>query len=213
MKTTRCILCYSDKTFVVLVDELLYTYLECSRCGLYFANPEERIPPEEEKLRYLPHENNPDDPDYRAFLNQLFEPLNQRLPPNRHGLDYGSGPGPTLHLMFEDTGHKMDIYDPFFADNPEVLEKTYDFITCTETAEHFYHPGREFQNLWTMLKPGGLLGIMTWLLSDAIDFKTWHYRRDETHVAFYQKKTFEWLADRLNANLDILSDRVIILEK
>ena len=195
-----------------MADEL-YTYLECIRCGLYFVNPEERLPPEEEKLRYDLHENDPADPDYRNFLSQLFEPLNERLPARSTGLDFGSGPGPTLHLMFEKAGHSMNIFDPFYDHDPSVFDNIYDFITMTETAEHLFYPREEFEKLWNILKPGGYLGVMTMLLLEPEKFAEWHYRKDDTHVTFYQKKTFEWLAGHLNADLHILSDRVIILEK
>jgi hypothetical protein len=34
---------------------------------------------------------------------------------------------------------------------------------------------------------------MTLLYSKDIDFDTWFYRNDETHVFFYQAKTLEWI--------------------
>jgi hypothetical protein len=43
--------------------------------------------------------------------------------------------------MLAEAGHAMALYDPFFRPDPAALERDYDFITCTETAEHFHHPG------------------------------------------------------------------------
>ena len=212
MNTPCCPLCRSHLSSIVLGDND-FTYVNCHQCGLFYVNPEDRLPPEEEKLRYDLHENDPADPDYRNFLSQLFEPLNERLPARSTGLDFGSGPGPTLHLMFEKAGHSMNIFDPFYDHDPSVFDHMYDFITMTETAEHLFNPREEFEKLWSILKPGGYLGVMTKLLLHPEKFANWHYRKDDTHVAFYQTKTFKWLAGRLNAKLDIQSDRVIILKK
>ena len=209
---THCILCNSSKTHQTL-KEPSFTYHACSNCGLYFVEPGQRLDPDEEKSRYDLHENNPDDPRYRKFLSQLFDPLNDRLPSQQFGLDFGSGPGPTLSVMFEEAGHKMSIYDPFYAEYSDVFNEKYDFITTTETAEHLFHPREEFEKLWNLLKPGGYLGIMTKLLLDPENFSDWHYRKDDTHVTFYQKKTFKWLANHLGANVEFLGDRVIIIQK
>lgn len=208
----HCILCQQSGVTEFHQNDL-YTYLKCNNCDLVFAHPDERLHPDEEKKRYALHENDPDDPDYRHFLNQIFSPLNEKIKPGSKGLDYGSGPGPTLHLMFEEAGHQMEIYDPFFARNRAKLHNRYDFITCTETAEHFYNPKEEFIKLWSLLKTGGYLGIMTHLRPENKSFADWYYIREDTHVALYSEKTFQWLADKLKANCEILGDRVILLEK
>ena len=188
-------------------------YLKCSRCKLVFVAPGQRLNPEEEKSRYDLHENDPEDPNYRKFLSQLFDPLNKKLPPKSFGLDYGSGPGPTLHLMFEEAGHYMNIFDPFYDNDPVVLNNTYDFITTTETAEHFFEPGKEFNLLWTILKKGGYLGVMTKLLKKPEHFADWHYKEDDTHVAFYSEPTFQWIARHYGADVEIFGERTIILKK
>ncbi len=208
----NCILCKSSATHHLHSNDL-YTYLLCQQCDLVFVHPEERLSPEREKQRYDQHENDPEDERYREFLSQLFDPLKKKLTPNSYGLDFGAGPGPTLSIMLEEAGHIMEIYDPYYAKNPSIFENRYDFITSTETVEHFYNPGDEFQKLWAMLKPGGYFGIMTLLRPNDVPFSEWHYTHDETHVSFYSKKTFHWLADQLNAQLSFEGDRVIILQK
>lgn len=187
--------------------------MHCRKCDLVFVKPDERLPPVEEKKRYDNHENNPHDDQYRSFLHQLFDPLHIRLKPGSSGLDYGSGPGPTLSLMFEEAGYSMSIFDPFYANEVNVFDKNYDFITTTETVEHFYNPGNEFEKLWNILKPGGFFGIMTLLRPEDQSFADWHYIRDETHVSLYSKKTFRWLADFLNSDIEFISKRVIIFKK
>jgi hypothetical protein len=175
--------------------------------------PDHRLDPGEEKSRYDMHENDPGDTAYRDFLSQLFEPLVKKLPPQSYGLDFGSGPGPTLNVMFEEQGHRMKLYDPFYANDPSVFDEHYDFITTTETAEHLYHPRKEFDRLWSCLKPGGWLGIMTQFVPSREEFANWHYRRDDTHVTFYSPKTFRTMAQRWNAELELIGDRVAIFRK
>lgn len=209
-----CLLCNSSRTARTLQDEELYTYYRCSVCKLYFAEPEQQLTPSVEKSRYDQHENHPQDPNYRRFLSQLFRPLVTLLPEKSHGLDYGSGPGPALNLMFEEAGHSVAIYDPFYADKPQRLTQRYDFITVSETAEHFFNPREEFDLLWSLLRPNGYLGIMTLMLQSPEQFEQWHYRKDDTHVVFYQKETFCWLAEYLNAGPpQFHGDRVCILRK
>jgi len=47
-----------------------------------------------------------------------------------------------------------------------------------------------------MLKPGGLLAIMTSHLDDDARFARWHYRHDPTHVCFFKAETLAWLSQR-----------------
>lgn len=169
-------------------------YVTCSRCGLVWMTPEGRLSLDDEKAHYDTHENSPEDLRYRRFLDQLWQPLKSRLNPNASGLDYGSGPGPTLHLMAREDGFDCEPFDPFFAPDWHRLEQPYDFITCSETAEHFHRPREQFKQLHTMLNPGGWLGLMTQRLSGIDEFPSWFYHRDPTHVCFYQDGTFKWIA-------------------
>jgi SAM-dependent methyltransferase len=163
--------------------------------------PEQRLSLEAERAHYATHENDPNDARYRAFLEQLATPLAERVPRGAAGLDFGSGPGPTLSLLFEERGHVVDLYDPFFAPAAHVLTKTYDFITCTEVAEHFRAPGREFARLDGLLRPGGWFGLMTELVPEERAFHQWYYPRDPTHVVFYRRRTLAWLEQRLGWSL------------
>jgi hypothetical protein len=109
--------------------------------------PYQVLSPKEEKSVYDLHDNSLDDPGYRRFLARLFRPLSQRLAPNSSGLDFGSGPGPTLSVMFEEAGHSIEIYDPFFAPETMLLHRQYDFIVASEVVEHLHYPRRELDRL------------------------------------------------------------------
>lgn len=190
-------------------------YLLCPTCGLIWLSPEFRIQREAEFRHYLTHENNPADPRYRNFLNQLWLPLRERLKPGSRGLDYGSGPGPTLHLMACQDGFPCEPFDPIFDPHRERLDRTYDFVTCSETAEHFFRPDLEFKRLHRLLRPSGWLALMTLMVPDNCQaFGSWHYRLDPTHVCFYQAATVEWIAHRFGfEGPKFESNRVVLLRK
>lgn len=189
----RCPLCEGTALAeLARVEDL--PYLRCARCRLTFLHPDHRLPPGQERARYEEHENDPADPRYRAFLDRLAGPLAARLAPGMEGLDYGSGPGPTLSRMLEERGFPMEIWDPFFAPDPAPLERRYDFVTCTETAEHFFEPGEELRRLDGLLRRPGWLALMTRVLEDDEGFSEWWYVRDPTHVSFYRPETLEWIA-------------------
>ncbi|MEE4250976.1 MAG: class I SAM-dependent methyltransferase [Alcanivoracaceae bacterium] len=189
-------------------------YFRCQRCQLTFLDPAQLPEAEAERRHYDLHENHPTDPRYRDWLDRLAIPLGERLVGSSEGLDFGCGPGPALAQMLSERGHAMSLYDPVYAADVSVLQRDYDFVTCTEVVEHFHHPGREFERLATLLRPGGWLAIMTSLLHDGIDFRKWHYRRDPTHVSFYRQATFSWIANHYRMQLpDMISDSVIFLRK
>ncbi len=115
--------------------------------------------------------------------------------------------------MFEEIGHSMAIYDQFYARDSSVLERSYDFITATEVLEHLHHPRRELDRLWGLLKPGGSLGVMTKLVRDPEAFAGWHYKNDPTHVCFFSRSTFEWLAAEWRAELTFVDKDVMLFYK
>jgi 2-polyprenyl-3-methyl-5-hydroxy-6-metoxy-1,4-benzoquinol methylase len=171
------------------------------------------IDPVEEEQRYLEHNNDIKDNEYRAFLSRLSDPLKEKISPGSNGLDFGCGTGPALADMLTQDGFKVELYDPFFFPDENALSKQYDFITCTETAEHFYDPFKEFKTLDSLLKPGGWLGVMTSFLTSDDEFENWYYRRDPTHVTFYCEKTFQVIASQRNWKCEIRSKDIVLLQK
>lgn len=188
-------------------------YFQCPECSLVFVPPQQFVTLEEEKAVYDLHENSADDPGYRHFLERLFKPLSQHLQANSHGLDFGSGPGPTLSLMFEEEGHSMVNYDYFYAPEIDYLKQRFDFISTTEVVEHLHHPRLELDRLWSCLKPNGLLGIMTKRVLNQAAFSHWHYKSDPTHICFFSLETFQWLADYWHAKLTIHGNDVVIFTR
>ena len=212
MHKEPCPLCGSVQTDLFHQDQLR-RYFICDACGLVFVPSAYFLTAESEKAEYDLHENSPDDVGYRRFLSRTFEPVAAKLAPGSEGLDFGCGPGPTLSVMFEEVNHRVALYDPFYADDPAVFERQYDFITATEVVEHLRRPGEELARLWDCLRPGGLLAIMTKRVIDPQSFSRWHYKADRTHVCFFSVRTFGWLAKQWQATLTLEGKDVVTLEK
>lgn len=209
----RCPLCRAASISKSYHRDKRRDYFLCRTCQLVFVPSAQFLSAEQEKAAYDLHQNSPADQGYRRFLSRVFIPMQARLRPRSHGLDFGAGPGPTLSVMFEEIGHSMAIYDHFYADDPLVFEQDYDFITATEVVEHLHHPGQELDRLWARLKPGGSLGVMTKLVWDREAFARWHYKNDLTHVCFFSRSTFEWLAARWKAELTFADADVMLFYK
>ncbi len=207
-----CPLCNNSSTSFLCEHRERDFYL-CPECKLIFVSPQHRLTPKVEKSRYDFHQNSPKSESYRKFLSNIYQPILEKIKVPAEGLDYGCGPGPTLSVMFEESGFKMNIYDYFYEKNEQVLEQEYDFITSTEVVEHLYEPKKAFTLLYSILKQGGWLGIMTKLYSKAENFKEWFYKNDDTHVCFYSRDTFIWLGKKLGFKIEFINDTVILLHK
>ena len=207
-----CPLCKSrDITLFIHAESRDYLY--CKYCDLVYVPSIYFLSSEDEKAKYDNHQNSPQNQGYRDFLNRLLQPLCKLISKNAYGLDFGSGPGPTLSIIMKEQGYEMDIYDYFYHNDPNIFEKTYDFITTTEVIEHLHHPYEEILKLWGLLNNGGVLGIMTAFRPSDDEFSTWYYKRDLTHVRFFTQNSFKYLADKLNAELIVPKSGVVILKK
>lgn len=211
--SASCPLCAGSNIKFYLQDKKR-RYWQCQSCALVFADPGSHLAADAEVAIYLQHENNPNDPRYRTFLNKLAQPLLQRLgKAGLNGLDFGCGPGPTLSVMLEEAGQQMAVFDPYFANHPQVLTKQFDFICCTEAIEHFYQPAKEWALWLHLLKADGWLGLMTKLAPELAEFANWHYKNDPTHVCFFSQQTFLFLAKRDGFTVEFIGNDVILLHK
>ena len=204
---------HSSKVLLQKSHLKTFVFFHCEVCDLIFKDPSKRLSPEQEKARYQTHQNSPSDQGYRDFLTRLLKPLSKTLTANASGLDYGCGPGPTTSVILEEQGFSVQNYDPLFAPKEELLNKQYDFITCSETAEHFYNPKKEFEKLNTLLKPEGWLGVMTSHWSSLEEFPSWYYHRDETHVVFYHPQTMNFVAKEHNWKAQHPAPNVTLFQK
>lgn len=207
-----CPLCGAPGPFETVVDIRKRRNRVCAQCRLIFAETAFLPAPEAEKARYAKHRSGLGDAGYVGFMKQAFAPVLPFLKPEMRGLDYGCGHTPTLHLLLAEAGLRCDNYDPFFF--PAWPAGTFDFLFATEVVEHFHQPAIEWPRMLSLLKPGGLLTVMTAPWEDLDAFRTWGYASDETHVAFYHRRSLEWIFRKFGLDeLDGRNPRVSVLRK
>lgn len=216
MTTPTCLLCGGSECRSLHRSDDRHgvrEFWECGECDLVFVPPEFHLPESAEVERYQMHNNDPSDSGYRGFLSRLWDVLRPNLPGGAAGLDFGCGPGPALAQMMQEDGFEVSIYDPHFFPDRSVLERQYDFVTCTETVEHLRSPLAEFNLMDSLLVDGGHLGVMTGMLEDRSEFPSWYYHRDPTHVAFYSRRTMLWLGCEMGWEVEFPSTNVTLFRK
>ncbi len=207
----KCLLCYS-KDHELFFKDKFRAYRRCNVCSILFVPTKYYISRKSEKARYEEHNNDPDDIRYREFLERIAEPIRERFAIGASGLDFGCGPTPLLADILAEDGFEMEIYDSFYETDKAVLDKKFDFIVSTEVVEHLSKPLAEFEKLFSMLKDDGILAVMTQLHDDSIDFKTWHYKNDCTHICFFSIETFDWLAKHLDITYAQVESDIFVFE-
>jgi len=208
----KCPLCSCEESTLYCKDET-GEYRLCNDCTLVYVLEDEHLDEEAEKARYDLHKNSSDDEGYRKHLSKVSIPVLERIDQDAKGLDFGSGPGPTLSLLFEEAGHEMKIYDHFYAKDEAVLNSSYDFITSTEVVEHLYKPSEVLDSLWEIVNKGGLLCLLTQPYVNQDAFEKWYYKKDPTHVCFFSLETMQWLASKWLAELEVVSKDIFIFKK
>ena len=187
-------------------------YLYCDHCRLISVPPSFHPDEEDARSYYLTHENGIQYPGYVAFLNRAIHPTLPFLPDKAEVLDFGCGPEPTLSILLEREGHFCRNYDPFFF--PEMPPGPFDAIFAIECFEHFADPRKEMQQITGLLKPGGLLTIMTILWLSPERFRNWHYTRDMTHISFYHSDTIGYLCKTFGFQvMETDNHRLFVLKK
>lgn len=186
-----CPLCGDDQSKLFSARKRRLT--KCIQCHLVFSDPADRSSPDKLRERYLLHQNSIEDKGYCEFLSRAIDLAMPFLPSGARGLDYGCGPTPTLSKLLQARGYSVTDYDPLFFG--ATLAGPYDFIFSTECFEHFDEPKHEITKIVKLLKPGGVLTIMTELWDAGTDFDSWHYTSDPTHVSFYAKETLATIAE------------------
>ncbi len=206
----NCPLCLSTQSRLFFKEKARFFH-RCNHCDLIFLDDQFYLSETDEKKRYDLHDNNPEDPAYVAFLMQLIKPIKPYLNSNMTALDFGSGIGRVIESVLKGSVKEINSFDPFYLNKPSLLTKQYNIITATEVVEHLKTPAQVFEHLKKMLLPDALLGRMT-KLSDHIDFPSWYYKNDPTHIVFYSKKTMHWIAEKFSFDILILNEQVTVFK-
>ncbi|QOP41521.1 class I SAM-dependent methyltransferase [Sulfurimonas marina] len=184
-------------------------YFRCPTCKAIFTEQEDLPNESSEKERYELHDTEIDE-GYKKFVSPITSHVIKEFSKEDKGLDFGSGRSRVISKVLEEHGFSIESYDPFFSNKPQLLEQKYHYITSCEVIEHFYEPGKEFERIKSMLQEGGKLYLMTELYNDSIDFASWYYKNDPTHVFFYTKETFEWIKQHYKFSKLIIEKRLIV---
>ena len=172
------------------------------------------LSPKKEKERYEQHNNDVYDIRYQNFVSPIVDEVLKDYGTFHKGLDFGSGTGPVITKLLRDDKYNIDIYDPFFANDKEKLHKKYDYIVCCEVMEHFHNPRLEFKKLKAMLNPGGTLYLMTSIYDEDIDWDSWNYKNDPTHVFLYHKKALEYIKNKYQfSEMDVKDNMIVYRNK
>lgn len=213
MESLRCPLCLGSSTWTFHRKKTGEVYHKCLDCGLIFLSPEFHLNPEVELERYNTHKNDPESEGYQKFLNPVIEAIRNNQLMKAEGLDYGCGPNSVVMHTLRKEGYNLRGYDPYYFNDPKLLEKKYDYLVCTEVIEHFYKPFEEFAKLRSLLKNLGTLFLKTSLTDGVEDFERWHYHRDPTHVCFYSEQSLRWICRNFRWKEQEISQERIILTR
>lgn len=158
----HCLLCGSDTTlFFVYKARDGQKFFRCTSCGCILLHPDYYVSEEDEKARYLTHNNDVNDKRYQRFVSPIVNAILNDFSKVDEGLDFGSGTGPVISKMLRDEGYQIRTYDPFFDPDTHALSTSYDYIAGCEVVEHFHQPAKEFARLSALLRPGGKLYLKT----------------------------------------------------
>lgn len=204
----KCPLC-GDKGALTLHNKAT-RYFQCHTCRALFMNPCNHLPPDKEKERYLEHNNDVNDPRYQSFVAPIVNTIMENFTSSENGLDFGSGTGPVITKLLRNYGYNITTYDPYFDNKSNALKVKYNYIACCEVIEHFHRPYKEFALLRSLLNRNGMLICMTELYDDNIEFSTWYYKDDPTHVFFYQIKTLEWIKEYFQFSSLTINNRLVV---
>lgn len=196
----------------------IWNYFQCPECHFLQMSPQDFISQADEYSRYLQHQNS--DSSYQdyfeKFVDQIFalETFQTQIFLNKAKsfsvLDFGCGPYPMLANVLESKGFRVAKYDSYFV--PEFPEGNFDLVFMHEVLEHIQNPNLFFDSISEFIKPNGYLIISTKFYPSRLDFDKWSYRRDPTHIGFYNEKVFRFIEKKWAARLLHLNDPIAIFE-
>ena len=211
MKTNQCSLCKSKTEYYLKFRKK--DYYICQNCGSIEMHPDFFISAEKEKKRYELHKSDILDIGYQRFVEPIIDYVISNFDYRHEGLDFGAGNGQIIAKILKSKNIDIKVYDPFFHNDKNVLNSKYDYIIACEVIEHFHNPSEEFSLLFSLLKSGGKLIIMTDPLKKESSFIDWYYKNDETHVFFYSSTTFEYIKNNYGFKSVDINGRLIVFEK
>lgn len=182
-----CPLCLSRDEELFSQDKQR-SYQLCRSCGLVFVPRTELVSLSAEKDRYESHENSETDDGYRKYLGTIADAIRKEVGPSDHGLDFGSGKTKLLAELL--SPNPVESYDVYFHPDDSLLQKKYDFIVMSEVIEHLRDPRETMESLRNLSRK---FFIKTKWYPEKEKFSEWFYKRDITHVQFFNETSFNAL--------------------
>ena len=190
----KCPVCHGYDNHEFSRDKKRIYYL-CNDCSLLFVPRNLLIGIDEEKQRYQAHDNDFENADYRAYLSKIIDSFEPFLLKGTQGLDFGSGKTTLFADLVKERGFEMISYDLYFHPDEEIWFKKFDFIVLSEVIEHLREPRHCLERVKSLLNSSGQLFIKTkFYPSDKKLFDNWFYKRDMTHVQFFNRNSLNQLA-------------------
>jgi hypothetical protein len=202
MSSPSCKICNSA-THVLEVKGSSKIYHVCDSCEFIFLDERFILSPEEERRRYEFHNNTFDNAGYVAMFERFIaEVITPHCGKIRTALDFGCGTTPVLATLLKKQIKTVDHFDHYFYPDQSFIARRYDLIAATEVVEHLKDPVATLRMLVSHLDPGGALALMTkFHPCNDTEFLKWWYRLDDTHISFYSARTFDILAEKIDATL------------
>lgn len=203
----KCRVCGSE-TRSEYDNQTKVDYYFCD-CGFIFKD--RIMDGEVEFEHYSKHNNTMENEGYVNMFEKFLSKVDEYLVgPNM--LDFGCGPGPVLAELLKRRGYKVKTYDKYFNHDADYDMFLYNTIVSTEAIEHFDDPIKELKKMRELLVPKGRLIIQTMFIQQP--FMEWWYRRDYTHISFFDVNVFELIGRMLGFNI-LYTDNssIIVLEK
>ena len=202
-----------------------YFLAKCSKCSLVFKSSF----PDKETFSQIysqsgdaKNKRHLDIDEKMVFMRRFdqIEEVAQKFSQGNKILDIGCADGAMLYSWCTD----WDKYGLEYSDNStsvainrglKIIGKSiddcqndfksyFDVITLVDVAEHIPNPDEFFNNLFTLLKSGGIVIIFT----GTTDYWFWKliksgywYESFAEHIIFWSKKSFDFLANRNNVSV------------
>lgn len=209
-----CKICLSATREIKDREKRVFYY--CDYCKYISLSPDFYLTVEQEKERYLKHNNSFLNSDYVSYIKSIVDnELSIFLASGKNILDFGCGKDPVAAKILTDMRCNVEIYDKIFYPDNSFLSKKYDVIILIEVLEHIAEPMKTLFELSKILKEDGIIFIKTLFHpSDDKLFYNWWYKEDKTHISFFTVETIKIVAEKLNLSLIKHNDKnSVILSK
>ncbi len=168
-------------------------YFQCENCTGIFVGSTAFLSAIEEKKRYDNHSDDITQEGYQKFVSPCVLSVLDNFNTEDKGLDFGCGRSEIIAKLLQQKGYNSIGYDPYYKPNSTALLHQYHYITSCEVIEHFNNPSKDFERLKSLLLPNGKLILQTNIYNSKIDFDSWWYKNDPTHVFFYTEQCFQYI--------------------